>query len=185
MELLRKIIMAVFIVSLLGCASTDTVKLNYEYDPAIRSATLETYDWLPVPGKLIRYDLIISQIKDEMEKQLHGSGYKKDPDGPDFLLALHGGAITLYGYEDWKYLNDNFEQYAVKRRIDITRYTDDMLVIDVINMKDRELIYRAEATVRIAFEPTPEKREIRIRELAAKVVGNFMQIQGVPQTSEK
>jgi len=185
MELLRKIIITVFFVSLLGCASTDTVKLNYEYDPKIRSAELETYDWLPVPSKMIRYNLIISQIKDEMEEQMQANGYTRDMDSPDFLLALHGGAITLYAYEDWKYLNDNFEQYAIKRRIDITKYTDDMLIIDVINMKGRELIYRAEATVRIAFEPTPEKREIRIRELALKVVSNFVQIQGVPQMSEK
>ncbi|MCK5426960.1 MAG: DUF4136 domain-containing protein, partial [Thermodesulfovibrionia bacterium] len=79
-------------------------------------------------------------------------------------------------FAEWQYLHEQYEPYALKRRIDIINYADDTFMIDFIDTKTKILIYRAIVTAYISIEPTQEKREEKIREAIAKVLENYLQI---------
>ena len=111
-----------------------------------------------------------------MNRQLKVNSFKMMAGEPDFLIAIHGGIQSVLPYEDWQYLHENYEQYALKRRIDMTTYKEDTLMVDFISPKNGTLIYRATADVYTAFETSPEKRRMRILEAVTKVVDSFLKI---------
>jgi hypothetical protein len=74
------------------------------------------------------------------------------------------------------FLQNNYEQYAIKRRIDMTQYTEDTLIVDFIDAESGELIYRASASIRLSLESTAEKREKKIIEAVTKILDNYLLI---------
>jgi hypothetical protein len=173
-----------------SCASTNSnvwekVSVDYVYDPEVDFTELKSYEWFPIPSKSIRYPLIIEQIKFEMNRQLKVNNINMVIHKPDFLIALHGGIQSVLPYEDWQYLHRNYEEYALKRRIDMTTYTDDTLMVDFISAKSGTLIYRATANVYTGFEPSPEKRRKLIMEAVTKVIDTFLQIPYAVSTNEQ
>ncbi len=167
------LIILFLIVFVLGCAS---VKVDYTYDPETDFAALKSYNWLPVPSTNIRYPLIMKQIKHEMNRQLKVRNFKMDAGNPDFFIAFHGGIQSILAYYDWVFLQENYEKYAIKRRIDMTQYTDDTLIVDFIDAESGELIYRATASIRLSLESTAEKREKKIIEAVTKILDNYLLI---------
>lgn len=134
---------------------------------------LKSYDWFPVPENNIRYDLIIKQIKSEMNKQMKVRGFNMDSRHPDFLIALHGGIQSKLSFPEWDYLSQNYEKYAVTRRFDITNYTDETFIIDFIETKTKTLVYRATATAYLSLEPTSEKREKKIAAAVKQILDDY------------
>jgi hypothetical protein len=183
----RSTLFIIFCLMLLigSCASVNSVKVDYVYDPEVDIAALKSYDWLPVPSKSIRYPLIMKQIRSEMKRQLKVRNFTPESAEPDMLIAFHGGIQSVLAYQDWVYLQDNYEQYAIKRRIDMTQYTEDTLMFDFIDTKTGELIYRATATVYLSLESTPEKREKKIHEAVVKVLDSFIQLSLTTSSIEK
>jgi hypothetical protein len=173
MRLLLSIFILCLMVPVIGCS---TVSVDYVHDPEVDLTAMKSYDWLPVPSKSIRYPLILKQIKNEMNRQLNLRGLQPVSGDPDFLIALHGGIQSILAYEDWEYLQDNYEQYAIKRRIDLTTYTEDTLIVDFIDTSTGDLIYRATATVYLSLETTPERRNKRINEAVTKMLDGFSQL---------
>jgi hypothetical protein len=82
----------------------------------------------------------------------------------------------MLAYDDWVFLQNNYEQYAIKRRIDMTQYTEDTLIVDFIDAESGELIYRASASIRLSLESTAEKREKKIIEAVTKILDNYLLI---------
>lgn len=172
----KVLIIFCLIIFTISCASVSSVKVDHVFDPEVDFAELKSYDWLPVPSKIIRYPLIMKQIKSEMNRQMKVRSYKMETGKPDFLIALHGGIQSMLVYSDWVYLQENYEQYAIKRRIDVTQYTDDTLIFDFIDAKTGELIYRATATVYLSLESTADKREKKIIEAVTKVLDRYSRL---------
>ena len=175
-----KSLASIFILCLMmlsiSCSSISRVNVDYVYDPEVDFAALKSYDWLPVPSQSIRYPLIMKQIKSEMNRQLKVRSLQMVSGTPDFLIALHGGIQSILAYEDWEYLQDNYEQYAIKRRIDMTTYAEDTLMVDFIDTRTRDLIYRATATVYLSLESTVEKRGEKINKAVTKMLDGFSQL---------
>lgn len=80
MKLLQYILCFCFIASLINCS---TIKVNHEYDSGADFTSYKSYDWFPVPKKIIKYRHITEKIKLVMSRQLESKGYKKVSEGPD------------------------------------------------------------------------------------------------------
>jgi hypothetical protein len=109
----------------------------------------------------------------EIDRQMKIRGYSKESGDPDLFIALHGGIQPKMDFADWEYLEDQYEQYWEKRRLDIIQYEDDMLIVDFIDNEKKTLVYRAIAYALISLEPTPEEREKKINEAVTKILENF------------
>lgn len=168
-KLLTSFFVLYLMVLPLGCS---TVNVDYDYDPEADFTSLKSYAWFPIPRENVRYELLIKQIKNAMTRQLHVRGFRMAPDDPDFLIALHGGFQSRMDYLDWQYLYEHYQTYWAKRRTDVTLYEDRQLIVDFIDRRSRELIYRATATAFIP-EPAPKERQKTIDEAIAKILENF------------
>ena len=163
----------------ISCSATGNVHVNYEYDHEINFNKMRSFDWFPVPKYNVRYDLIVKQIKHELKMQLHDKGLEQDPAKPDFLIAIHGGIQPRLAHDDWIYLNTNYNQYWIKRRMDIVNYHDEMLIVDVIDTTSKTLIYRATASAFTSIEPSYDKRSEAINKTIAKILENFPPIEAI------
>ncbi len=169
MKLLLYAIVFCSSILFVGC---NTVNVDYQYDPGADMAGLESYNWFPVPRENIRHDLFIKQAKGELKNQLHARGYRVVDGDPDFFIALHGGFQSRMDYKDWEYLYEYYRPYWAKRKIDITKYEDQQLIVDFIDADSKELIYRATATAFI-IEADQEEREEAINDAVLKILENF------------
>ncbi len=160
-----------------SCSGVGNVHVNYEYDHEIDFNDLRSFDWFPVPTRNVRYDLIIKQIKHEIKMQLHDKGLELDQAQPDFLIAIHGGIQPRLEHDDWNYLNVNYNQYWIKRRLDIIKYHDEMLIVDIIDTRSKTLIYRAVSNTFTSIEPNYDRRSEAIKETITKILENFPPIE--------
>jgi hypothetical protein len=129
-----------------------------------------------VPENNIRYDLIVKQLKGEMNNQLQYRGFYRDTRRPDFLIALHGGIQSRLSFPEWEYLSENYEKYAITRRLDMMKYTDETFIVDFIDTKTKTLAYRVTATAYLSFEPTSEKREKKIVMAVQQILDDYAQV---------
>jgi len=170
----RKLLIILWLpVLAISCASINSVDVIHEYDPDVDFTAFKSYDWFPVPENNIKYDLIVKQIKSEMNNQMKFRGFNKDSQHPDFLIALHGGIQNKLSFPEWEYLSENYEKYAITRRFDITNYTDETFMIDFIDTKTKTLVYRATATAYLGLEPTSEEREKKIAKAVKKILDDY------------
>jgi len=176
MKFQRLLIVLCLPILAVSCASLNSVNIIREYDPEVDFSAFRSYDWFPVPETNIKYDLIVKQIKGEMNTQLKYRGFNKDSQHPDFLIALHGGIQNKISFPEWEYLNENYGKYAITRRLDLTKYTDDTFIIDFIDTKTKTLAYRATATAYLSLEPTSEKREKAITEAVKQILDDYAQV---------
>jgi len=173
MKFIRNILVLCLMVFFINCS---TINVDYEHDPGANFASYKFYDWFPVPKKNVRYDLIIKQIKHEMEKQLESRGFIKVSKKPDFLISLHGAIQQFLSYEDFRFLREQYEPYWARRRMDFAQYDEDTLIIDFLDTKTKTIFYRGTVTAFI-MEPTAEKRVKAINEAVTKTLDNFQMLQ--------
>jgi hypothetical protein len=163
----------------LSCSSVKSgkyVNVDYVYDPEVDFNALKSYNWFPIGEKNAKYWLIVKQIKAEMNVQLKVRGLTMSTTNPDFLIAIHGGLLYWLDYTEWAYLHDNYEEYALKRKADFSKYSEDTIIVDFIDDDTGTLIYRATAIVPISIEPAPEKRQKKISSAVTKILDAYTQM---------
>jgi hypothetical protein len=158
-----------------SCSTSNIIKVDYEYDQEVDFTALKSYGWFPIPKKNLKYELIVKQIKKEINTHLEDIGLERAYTNPDFLIAIHGGIQSWLDYSDWQYLHAHYEQYAQKRKTDFAEYFEDTLIVDFIDVKTSTLIYRATAISNISIEPTHEKRQKKINEAVTKILDTYTQ----------
>jgi hypothetical protein len=177
-------IFSIFCTSILiaGCAS---MSVNYDYDQRVNFASLKTYDWLPTPQKARISELTIKNIEFAVDKQLEAKGLKMSSENPDFLIAVHVTKQTKVDTEQWGYAygNGNFfhggrfsrfggatSDYQFRSGTDTYVYEIGTLIVDFVDTKTRELIWRGTATAEI--DPSAPSIDL-INKAVAKILENF------------
>jgi hypothetical protein len=165
-----------------GCAS---MSVNYDYDQRINFASLKTYDWLPAPRKAEVDQLTIRNIEFAVDKQLKAKGLGMSSETPDFLIAVHITKQRKVDTEQWGYAygNGNFfygrrfsrfggapSDYQFRRGTDTYVYDIGTLIIDFVDTKTRELIWRGTATAEI--DPSAPSMDL-INKAVSKILENF------------
>jgi len=156
-------------------SSCSTLRVNYDYDPEADFTRLKTFDWLPMPADKRIDELVLKRIKDSVSRQLQAKGFGSSSETPDFLIALHGGKETKVNIADrgYNYSRRNRYRYYGDRRMDIYKYEEGTLILDFVDSKSNELIWRGSATDVLDPDPTPEQRSKKIDEAVGKILENF------------
>jgi hypothetical protein len=174
----------VLVVIIVGCAKT--INVNYDYDTGTDFSKYHTYDWLPVPEKAKNDNLTIERIKDAVSKELSMKGLSKNTLNPDFLIALHGGRekkvdVTEWGYayvprgyyRHGAYWKSPKSDMFLSREISTYEYEIGTLVMDFIDAKTNNLIWRGTGQAIIDPSISPSDREKRIQSGITKILANF------------
>ncbi len=167
----------------LGCASSIDIK--HDYDKSQDFSALKTYDWFPqptiIPGDARtaqeRSGLVAKRIKDAVDSELRAKGLKKDSRNPNFLIVKHLGFDDKINVTDYGYSYGAYGHYYGGawggRTIDVYQYTEGTLILDFIDTKTKQLIWRGAATGTVDPDRPREEREKRLNKAIAKILAKF------------
>ncbi len=173
-------------IFMMGCSS---IAVNYDFDPEYNFSAIKTYDWLPVPEKVKTDELTIKHIRRAVNTQLEEKGLKLTSGNPDMLIAVHGSKEKKVDVEEYEYGYSDFGAYHAfprwgagpflgrpgpdyyEQRSGTEKYEYEVgtLILDFVNAKNKELIWRGTASGVI----DPGKTAQDINEAVTKLLENF------------
>ncbi len=179
MKMLGTILIAFMMLAVLGCAPSISVK--QDYDKEANFAALKTYAWVAVPttttgsvqAALQRNGLLDKRIKESVNSQLSGKGYTQDANNPDFLVLYHTGAEDKVNVTDWGYGYGRYGGWYGGGGVDVYQYKQGTLILDVIDAKSKQLVWRGFAQGTIDPDAPTEKREKRLNEAVTRMLSKF------------
>lgn len=163
-----------------GCSG---IRVSHDYDPGADFSAYRSWYWLPRPGPSgdprLDSDLLDARVRSAVEEVLAAKGYRKAPTGEgDFGVGWHGaieGKLDVqtidryYGYGPrWGYgyggvVTDTY----------VRQYDQGTLILDVVDARQRKLVWRGSAQAEVQERADPEARQRRIREAVEKVFARF------------
>jgi hypothetical protein len=178
MRVLSILMLFCFMV-VMGCA---TVNVTYDYDPSIDFEALKTFAWMKHPKESNKYELVAKHIRYAVERELGGKGLQKEPDKPDVLVILHGSTEEKVDIEAWGYSSGRFYRegrYGGRsdemRRggIDVYEYQEGTVILDMVDNKTKELIWRSTAMGIVESYASATERRKRIAEMVSEMLADF------------
>ena len=182
MKTLTTFITVAVVLMAVGCSS---VTIKHDYDKDANFAAYKTYAWMAAPtdavgsvkAALERNSLLDKRIKQSVNGQLETKGYTVDTNNPDFVLLYHTGAEDKINVTDWGYGYGPYGYgggwYGGGGGVDVHQYKEGTLIIDVIDAKAKQLVWRGYATAALDPGAPMEKRERRLNEVIAKILVKF------------
>ncbi len=170
---------------LTGCSS---VQVSQDYLPDTQFYDLKTYQWQsetqkPTGNKLVDNPLLDKRIRSAIEQSLANKGYRKITEGtPDFYVAYSyllksklesRDSGVGFGYGFGVSRPGSYVGVGVNSGQEIREYNQGNLLIDLINSKTKELIWRGTGTRRVSDHSTPEKTTKMVNEMVGKVLEQF------------
>lgn len=154
---------------LFACSSVST---NYDYDTSYDFAKLKTYRWADIPSKADANPLVVQRVGAAVERELKAKGYAPAEGAPDFLVATYVGRQSRIQVTDWGYgYGPRGAWYG--GGVDVYQYEEGSLIVDIVDARSKQLVWRGTATSIIDPGATPEERTERINEAVAKIFGDF------------
>jgi hypothetical protein len=159
-------------LALLACA---TPAVESDWDPATDFSTLKTWAWFPKtrPPQLdprLDSQLLDARIQQAVEAELATKGYVKStlPYKADFLVG-HTVAIQQ---KVTATAIDDFYGYG-RSRVYLDEYEVGTLVLDVLDPKKSQLIWRGTFQARLTPATNPSEREERVRTAVHALLERF------------
>jgi hypothetical protein len=161
---------AVPLLLLFAVSCSPIYDVSYDYDSEADLTGLRTYDWLPIPPKVEADDLVVGRVKRATNAELEEKGFRMAPDDPDFLIAMHVGSEEKVTYKDWGYTYGGYWRRGGRSKY---KYQEGTLVLDFVDVKSNQLIWRGQAKGFLDRKSTPEKEDRLVNEAVQKILKNF------------
>ena len=167
-----KIAVVLFVTTLFISCSSITVTDDFSKNADLTS--YKTFNWIPRPKTafIVREaeppnrSLIEKLLKESVNKQLTIRGFSQKSDSPDLLISyLFGADVT--SQNDLLYKGGNQDNLNVKQ------YKKGAILLDFVDGKTRELLWRVDASDIEGRNPTPDKIEKSINKTVVKMFKNF------------
>ena len=117
-------------------------------------------------------DIDRKRIREAAAAELGARGFAFNETAPDFRVAMHGGTKTRVRVTDSGYRYGPGPWWG-GHGVDVYQYEEGTLILDVVDAKSNELIWRGTATGVVNPDATPEQKEKQIREAVTKMLANF------------
>ncbi len=165
-----------------GCSS---IAFKTDFDPAADFGSYKTYMWysgkMPDDDVLNANPLVKKRVGAGIDKALQAKGYAiGTQDAFDFVVIIHAGdkqktQVTNYGYGGYGYggYGRGWGGYGGYGGTDVYQYDETTLVIDIMDAKKKEMVWRGTATGVVREEPDQEKQQKNIDEVVSKMLSEF------------
>jgi len=142
-------IISILSLFLISCGSSVRVQFDYLEDHDFES--YKTFDFLVEPNDIQLDDKSIRRIKNAVINELESDGFAMKFIQPDFLIAIQKSVnskinVTNWGYNYAPYSNyyGGYEYWGTPS-MSVYKYEEGTLVIDIIDPKTMDLIWRGVA----------------------------------------
>ncbi len=179
------------LMSVLLLFACSPMQITTDYDDSVLFADLKTYNWLP--GRPLSTgnpvidtnSLLHKRIKNEINRWFQSHGYKLEPkDKSDFLVSYY--VVTeqktqisvlndYYGYpRGWGYYGGYYDYPGPGgSRTYVYEYEEGTLIIDIVNTKTHQLMWRGTAEGEVEELKTPEEKKARIAKVVQSILKKF------------
>lgn len=179
MKAIKVLLVLISVGLIVSCSKTYSVKSNY--DRQVNFADIKTYDWLPVPESATLDQRSIQTIKKAVNAELKAKGLAISSDNPDFLIAEHVGKQSKVETTDWGYGYRTHEEttggfgggYSGASKPTLRQYEEGVLILDFVDPKTKEMIWRGSVKAEIQKVNTPEKSEALINQAVRKILRHY------------
>ena len=157
-----------------GCSSIST---SADFDPATDFAKYKTWGWMDEGPANPKIDpLTDGRIRTAVEAELGRKGFAKaEKEKADFHVKYHAAVqqkiesrptTVSVGY-GWRYGSVGFSSS------DIYTYNEGTLVVDFVDPREKDLIWRGTASGSVDPHRTPEERTARVQEAVWKMLDQY------------
>lgn len=179
-----KMSIAVAILGLVsGCSG---LKIYTDYDPTLNFSRFQTYAWMPQVTEQsgdfrVDNDLVQKRLRRAVDTQLQSAGFRLvDESEASFFVSYRalmvdktqisssGGSI---GYGRWN--DGRYGSVAYGGGVDSYDYTQGTVILDIIDPKSMELVWRGTAEQTVEPKLSPQEREQRINQAYQKMLERF------------
>ena len=206
MKAIRFALGAVAVLTITGCAS---LQVRTDYNPQASFGQLRTYDWNtgtvdPSGHPAVNSPLVAQRIRHAVDSTLTHMGYQRVTTGtPDFRVTYRivaerktrvdpGYGYDGYGYGSYYgrgYLGHGYGRYSRRGfgygpyygSSRVREYVEAQLVLDVVDARTNELIWRGWATDDLDGNPRPEAVQRYIEEAVEQILERFPQASSGPR----
>jgi hypothetical protein len=172
----------VFILLLIGillfsCGSS--IKVGYDFNTKENFAGYKTFNFMEHPQNLQMREYVLSRIKHAITNELNQKGLKMSEEKPDLLIAIHTQVNTKVNISSWGY---NYAPYVVywgsygyygDYGITARQYNKGTLVVDLVEPKTKEMIWRGVAESALPETPRSEQLDKVISKAVEKMMKNY------------
>ena len=144
-------------------ADFSSFKTFYIYSDVLKGSTLETFP------------LVKKRVLDAIQNEMLKKGFTQEDSSKAGMMIFAQATtaekmnVSSYGY-GYGY---GWGPYPYGRNIDVSYYTQGSLIIDFVDNKKDELIWRGIGTAVVQDRGTPEEREQFINEAVAKILDQY------------
>jgi hypothetical protein len=159
----------IFLSALVGCVSSVTTSVDY--DRSIDFSRYRTYGWL---RSRLGNDILERRLTTAIDRALTARGLARS-ETPDLLVAMHGRLSKEVQYTAY----DAGWGYGWRRsggpptRVRREEVPIGTLMVDLVDAKDKELVWRGTASTPIDRTASAEKREAAVGEAVEKLFAAF------------
>ena len=172
MKVAKFILFNLFILLFISCSSS--INVRHDYDSEANFDKYKNYDWMPKKGEDKTISLMDKRLKRAVGSEMGDKGYDFNSTNPDFLIAYHTNAKNKIDVDTYGYTYARRGRYAwVGQEVDVRQYKEGTLVLDFIDSKSKELIWRGVASGVLPKYPNPDKISEKLQEAIAEVLKNF------------
>lgn len=162
----RSILVVFFIFGLVSCSS---LRVKTDYNPDYDFSRLATYNWVPNPKSGVENSLFEKHFHKIMGEKLAEKGITLSETTPDFLIAYYGNVKSKINVQNWGYRYPGW--YG---GVEVYQYDEGTMVVDFVDAKTKELIYRGTVTAEVnRGNMDMKKRQKRITEAVEKILKDF------------
>jgi hypothetical protein len=159
-----------------GCSS---LKISHDYDQRTDFSRYETFAWARAPKEavgspqarlLANNPLLDRRIKNAVTDQLMKKGFKADNKTPDLLIVYHVGVKDKINVSNWGY---GYGPYWGPGRVDVYGSREGTLIIDFVDARQKELVWRGIAQKALPEGGSPESRERQLNDVVRSLLAKF------------
>ncbi|KFZ39270.1 hypothetical protein HR45_02460 [Shewanella mangrovi] len=176
---MKYLMLAAVALVMAGCAS---VHPGWDYDPATNFSQYKTYAWVETKatdGEYQKDGLLAQRVHVAVDQQLAAKGFVK-VDAKDAELMVNY-MTKVNKRADVDTLNANFGWGPYWYRgwwggpsySQVKEYDVGDLILDMVDAKNHQLIWRSTAKNIVRDYKTPQQRIDKVNEAAAAMLGNF------------
>lgn len=180
----RFILALLVLLTLFGCS---TIQVNYDYDQEADFSAITTYSWRMANVQndaLEANPLLKKRVVSAVDAYLAGRGYTQAVNAiPDMYVVAHAGTqekmrVTNWGGPGGYYGSPWYDPWwgvgpAYGGRIDVNYYTEGTLIIDIVDAKNKELIWRGAGTGIVKKYKDQEKMQQAINSYVDEILTHF------------
>jgi hypothetical protein len=166
-------------LALTACGGGIDVKSDYDPSAVQAMNSYKTYSWATAKRDQTVSTLNAQRIIDAVDNALKSKGFTKQASGGDFQVAF---IATTAQQTDYSTTNDYYG-YGWGRwyggggmstsRTTAYNWTQGTLVLDIVDGKSNQMVYRATAQAEVDQDLSPAERQTRLNSGALKMLEKF------------